>query len=174
MHQRALELATAYASERVQFGKPIAAHQAIQFQLARMATELAAARVLLWHAAASERSNTAGRLAAEAKGRGITLGLEACNRYETYLYNTLADVRDTILSVSTSSTEILAAATQIAKGAEHGSDQVNQTSGAVDEMVAIRPQVTATLSGDHRATDGHAGSQFLAALTTALAHPDQL
>lgn len=76
MHQRALELATAYASERVQFGKPIAAHQAIQFQLARMATELAAARVLLWHAAASERSNAAGRLAAEAKAYAS----EAANR----------------------------------------------------------------------------------------------
>ncbi len=54
----------------------------------------------------------------------------------------LADVRDTILSVSTSSTEILAAATQIAKGAEHGSDQVNQTSAAVDEMAASMTQVS--------------------------------
>lgn len=37
-------------------------------------------------------------LAGEAKKRGITLALEACNRYETYLYNTLADTRDTILA----------------------------------------------------------------------------
>ncbi len=76
MHQRALELAVAYARERVQFGVPIASHQAIQFQLARMATELAAARVLLWHAAASERSAAAGRLAAEAKAYAS----EAANR----------------------------------------------------------------------------------------------
>ncbi len=37
-------------------------------------------------------------VAAEAGRRGITLALEACNRYETYLYNTLADVRETILA----------------------------------------------------------------------------
>ncbi len=38
-------------------------------------------------------------IAAEAEQRGITLALEACNRYETYLYNTLSDTRDTILQV---------------------------------------------------------------------------
>ncbi|GAB4518191.1 MAG: sugar phosphate isomerase/epimerase [Anaerolineae bacterium] len=38
-------------------------------------------------------------LAAEAQKRGIILALEACNRYETYLYNSLADTRDTILAV---------------------------------------------------------------------------
>lgn len=38
-------------------------------------------------------------VAAEAKRRGITLALEACNRYETYLYNTLADARETVLAV---------------------------------------------------------------------------
>ncbi len=53
----------------------------------------------------------------------------------------LADVRDTVLSVSTSSTQILAAATQIAKGAEQGSDQVNQTSAAVEEMAASMARV---------------------------------
>lgn len=39
-------------------------------------------------------------IAAEAKSRGIMLALEACNRYETYLYNTLADTRETVLAVS--------------------------------------------------------------------------
>jgi len=38
-------------------------------------------------------------VAAEAEQRGITLALEACNRYETYLYNSLADTRDTIKKV---------------------------------------------------------------------------
>jgi D-psicose/D-tagatose/L-ribulose 3-epimerase len=37
-------------------------------------------------------------VAAEAKQRGIMLALEACNRYETYLYNTLESVRETILA----------------------------------------------------------------------------
>jgi len=39
-------------------------------------------------------------VAAEAQQRGITVALEACNRYETYLYNTLGDTRDTILKVN--------------------------------------------------------------------------
>jgi D-psicose/D-tagatose/L-ribulose 3-epimerase len=37
-------------------------------------------------------------IASEAKRRGVTLALEACNRYETYMYNTLEDTRDTILA----------------------------------------------------------------------------
>jgi acyl-CoA dehydrogenase len=47
----AMEAATRYAKERVQFGKPIAAHQAIQFMLADMAMKVNAARHLCWHAA---------------------------------------------------------------------------------------------------------------------------
>ncbi len=46
-----LEDALAYAAERKTFGKPIAQHQAIQFKLADMATELDAARLLTWRAA---------------------------------------------------------------------------------------------------------------------------
>jgi len=47
----ALEAATQYAKERVQFGKPIAGHQAIQFMLADMAMKVNAGRLLCWHAA---------------------------------------------------------------------------------------------------------------------------
>ncbi|MGC3998311.1 MAG: acyl-CoA dehydrogenase [Anaeromyxobacter sp.] len=47
----ALEEATAYAKERRAFGQPIAQFQAIQFMLADMATELDAARLLVWRAA---------------------------------------------------------------------------------------------------------------------------
>lgn len=47
----ALEEATAYSKERKTFGKPIAKHQAIQFMLADMATELDAARLLVLRAA---------------------------------------------------------------------------------------------------------------------------
>jgi butyryl-CoA dehydrogenase len=46
-----LEAATAYAKDRKSFGVPIAQHQAIQFMLADMATELDAARLLTWRAA---------------------------------------------------------------------------------------------------------------------------
>jgi alkylation response protein AidB-like acyl-CoA dehydrogenase len=43
----ALEDSVAYAQQRVQFGKPIAANQAIRFKLAWMRTEIAAARAML-------------------------------------------------------------------------------------------------------------------------------
>jgi len=47
-----LEVSTKYAKERVQFNKPIAELQAIQWMLADMATEVDAARLLTWRAAA--------------------------------------------------------------------------------------------------------------------------
>jgi acyl-CoA dehydrogenase len=47
----AFEFATEYARERVQFGVPIAMHQAIQFMIADMATEIEAARLLAWKSA---------------------------------------------------------------------------------------------------------------------------
>jgi alkylation response protein AidB-like acyl-CoA dehydrogenase len=46
----ALEGALRYAHERKQFGKPIAEFQAIQFQLARLATEVEAARLMAYNA----------------------------------------------------------------------------------------------------------------------------
>jgi len=49
--QGAYDLAAAYAQERVQFGKPIAKFQAIQFKLADMAVEIEAARNLVYKAA---------------------------------------------------------------------------------------------------------------------------
>jgi butyryl-CoA dehydrogenase len=48
----AYDKARAYAKERRSFGVPIAEHQAIQFKLADMATEIDAARLLIWRAAA--------------------------------------------------------------------------------------------------------------------------
>ncbi|MCW2998360.1 MAG: acyl-CoA dehydrogenase [Solirubrobacterales bacterium] len=47
----AFEFATAYSKERVQFGVPIAMHQAIQFMIADMATEIEASRLLTWQSA---------------------------------------------------------------------------------------------------------------------------
>lgn len=41
-------------------------------------------------------------------------------------------------------------------------------------MLGIRPALTATLAGDHRATDGRVGGQFLEALNRSLQEPDQL
>lgn len=47
----AYELALAYSKERKAFGKPISQHQAIQFKLADMATQIEAARMLVYKAA---------------------------------------------------------------------------------------------------------------------------
>ncbi|MEO8138288.1 MAG: acyl-CoA dehydrogenase [Gemmatimonadota bacterium] len=49
--QGALEAAIQYVKERKQFGKPIAEFQGVQFQLAQMATELEAARLMVYNTA---------------------------------------------------------------------------------------------------------------------------
>jgi acyl-CoA dehydrogenase len=46
--QAAFEFASDYSKERVQFGVPIAMHQAIAFMIADMATKIEAARLLVW------------------------------------------------------------------------------------------------------------------------------
>ncbi|WAC73383.1 acyl-CoA dehydrogenase family protein [Roseateles sp. SL47] len=51
MARAALEAALKYSKERVAFGVPIFEHQAIQHKLADMATQIEAARQLIWHAA---------------------------------------------------------------------------------------------------------------------------
>lgn len=51
MARAAFDAALAYSKERVAFAKPIFEHQAVQFRLAEMATQIEAARQLLHHAA---------------------------------------------------------------------------------------------------------------------------
>ena len=57
MARAAFEAALAYARERQAFGKPIVDHQAVSFRLADMATQIEAARQLVWHAAALRDAN---------------------------------------------------------------------------------------------------------------------
>ncbi|MBA4343597.1 MAG: acyl-CoA dehydrogenase [Methylibium sp.] len=52
MARAAFEAALRYSKDRSSFGQPIFQHQAIQFKLADMATQIEAARQLIWHAAA--------------------------------------------------------------------------------------------------------------------------
>jgi acyl-CoA dehydrogenase len=63
----ALEYAVEYARERVQFGKPIAEHQAVSFRLADMALRVDASRLLVWRAArlldAGERATAEAAMA---------------------------------------------------------------------------------------------------------------
>ena len=69
MAQGALEAATRYAKERKQFNQPIADFQAIQFKLADMATQVEAARLLVYQAAwlADQKSVRFTREASMAK-----------------------------------------------------------------------------------------------------------
>jgi alkylation response protein AidB-like acyl-CoA dehydrogenase len=69
MAQGALEAATRYAKQRKQFGQPISEFQAIQFKLADMATEVEAARLLVYQAAwlADQGSSRFTREASMAK-----------------------------------------------------------------------------------------------------------
>lgn len=65
----ALDVARSYAHQRVQFGKPIFGHQAIQIKLADMAIGVETARLLAWRAAHAFQQGAAeaGHLAAMAK-----------------------------------------------------------------------------------------------------------
>lgn len=67
--QGAYEQAVKYAKERVQFGQPIANLQEIQFRLADMATQIEAARLLVYQAAyvASQHKQPVSKFAAMAK-----------------------------------------------------------------------------------------------------------
>lgn len=51
MARAAFDVALAYSKERIAFGQPIFEHQAVQFRLADMATQIEAARQLIHHAA---------------------------------------------------------------------------------------------------------------------------
>jgi short-chain 2-methylacyl-CoA dehydrogenase len=66
--QGAYDLAYAYATERQQFGRPISKFQAVQFQLADMATEIEAGRALVYRAARlKDEGRDFGLAAAQAK-----------------------------------------------------------------------------------------------------------
>ncbi len=79
--QAALDKAITYAKERKAFGSAIADFQALQFKLADMATELEAARTLLWRAAAALDAKTpdATKLCAMAKRIATDTGFEVAN-----------------------------------------------------------------------------------------------
>ena len=75
----ALEAAARYAKERVQFGQPIAEFQAIQWMLADMATELEAARLLVYRAAwLKDRGQRFTKEAAMAKLFASEAAVRAC------------------------------------------------------------------------------------------------
>jgi alkylation response protein AidB-like acyl-CoA dehydrogenase len=77
--QAAFEYAVNYARERKAFGKPIAEQQAIQWMLADAATELEAARYLLYHAAwLKENKRPYNKAAAMAKMFATEMAERVC------------------------------------------------------------------------------------------------
>ena len=55
-----------------------------------------------------------------------------------------------------------------------GFGKISERAWAESGVVACRRAVTATLAGDHRASDGHRGAQFLAAVNRLLQEPEKL
>ena len=80
--QQALNTAKAYMLERTQFGKPLAAFQALQFKLADMATELVAARQMVRLAAfkLDQQDAECSAYCAMAKRYATDVGFEVCNQ----------------------------------------------------------------------------------------------
>ncbi len=93
--QAALDKTIKYLGERKAFGKAIGEFQALQFRLADMATELEAARLMIWRAASAldEQANNATMLCAMAKrfatDAGFAIANEALQLHGGYGY--LAD-----------------------------------------------------------------------------------
>ncbi len=79
--QQALDTAKNYMKERAQFGKPLAAFQALQFKLADMATELVAARQMVRLAAfkLDNKDPEATAYCAMAKRFATDVGFQVCN-----------------------------------------------------------------------------------------------
>jgi butyryl-CoA dehydrogenase len=78
--EAAFRYAKKYSKERIQFGKPISELQAIQFMLADMSTEIAAARLLIMHASYLKDNNLPySKEAAQAK----LFASEACMKITT-------------------------------------------------------------------------------------------
>src|SRR6266700_4526248 len=79
--QGALDLAGSYAKQRVQFGKPIAENQAIQFMLADMATKVEASRLLVYNAAemVDRGEENFGKYSAMAKMYASDRAMEVTN-----------------------------------------------------------------------------------------------
>jgi butyryl-CoA dehydrogenase/short/branched chain acyl-CoA dehydrogenase len=87
--EAALSHAVKYASERKQFGKPISEFQGLQFQLAGMATEVEAARLLVYNAA---RLKDAGREFLSAAAMAKYYASEAAGRITAKAVDVLGGV----------------------------------------------------------------------------------
>jgi butyryl-CoA dehydrogenase len=127
--EAALEEAIAYAKQREQFGKPIANYQAIQWMLADMATELAAARMLTLKAAAAkdrqEKSTVeasmaklaASEAAHKAADKAMQILASAGYRRGSIVERLFRDVRATEIYQGTSEAQRMIIAASVLAGA---------------------------------------------------------
>ncbi len=92
--QAALEAAVKYAKERVQFGRPLADFQAIQFMLADMATAVEAARLLVYRAATiKDEGRDFSTAAAQAKLHAAQVAVE-CGVQAVQIYGGAGYLKD--------------------------------------------------------------------------------
>jgi alkylation response protein AidB-like acyl-CoA dehydrogenase len=130
----AFEASCKYAKERVQFGKPIADFQAIQHMLADMATELDAARLLVWRGAwMQDRNLRTTRESSVAKYYAARATMRACNNaiqihggygytreFEVERY--LRDAKLAEIGEGTNEVQKMVIARELLKGWSDGSD----------------------------------------------------
>jgi alkylation response protein AidB-like acyl-CoA dehydrogenase len=112
--QGCLDAAVAYATQRTQFGKPIAGHQLVQQLLSQIAVDTAAARMLTWrvadlidrHVPFATEASMAKLFASEAAVRAASNALQVFGGYgyvdETPVGKYLRDARVTTLYEGTS------------------------------------------------------------------------
>ena len=76
--RRALDTSVAWAKQRIQFGKPIAAQQSMAFMLAEMATKVETARLMTWKAASTyeHKDPKLGMYSAMAKFHATDMAME--------------------------------------------------------------------------------------------------
>lgn len=128
MARAALECAVAYAKERESFGQVIFDHQAVGFRLADAATQLEAARQLVWHAASLKdtglpclkEASMAKLFASEMAERVCSAALQTLGGYgylSDYPIERIArDVRVTQIYEGTSDIQKLVIARALAQG----------------------------------------------------------
>jgi pyruvate dehydrogenase E2 component (dihydrolipoamide acetyltransferase) len=86
----------------------------------------------------------------------------------------LADATITVTSLGEQGVETVYGVIYPPQVALVGFGKVVERPWCIHEQIVKRPVVTATLAGDHRSTDGHRGSVFLAAVERLLQEPDKL
>jgi alkylation response protein AidB-like acyl-CoA dehydrogenase len=84
--QAAFEAALRYSQQRTTFGKPICQHQAIQLKLADMATAIATARLMTYHAATADSDDLIAMAKVHASERAAEVTLESMRIHGGYGY----------------------------------------------------------------------------------------